>query len=288
MVISTHGAKHFLGGLPAVERELVNLGHTISDSAPDLVYSQDATGFSSALAKWHDYGETPKLILNVLDIPFHVPEINEIYERLSKILPLANKVTTISNTVKNQIQDEFNINADVIYYPARNVYKLDNVEKRYDFFINGRVFDKNKRAFLACQVLDLYKDKILVSCGSEYLKCAMNAGVVDDNGINHLYNYSRITFAFGRIEGIGMQVIESQIVGTPVITLSDNKTNQEFCPPEMIVEPNINAIKEKIDDILNNYDKYQKLALEYRDKYKEQFSGKSVAKNILQVYQNLI
>lgn len=293
MLIYTFGAKHYLGQLNTIIKSLRDLGHTVdsASSAPELIYSADAGGYEESVQLWEKYARKPKLMLTVLDIPWHVKEINIVLDKLKMYLPLADRVTTISKTVQKQIKDTFNLESDVIYAPTRIVEHIPTIKKVIDLFINGRVCDRNKRAFLALQAAqDL--DKILVCVGSEYIASKYNKvynyGVVSDLELCTIYNRSKITLALGLVEGLGMQIPESLICGTPIITLSDNPTNFEFLPIEMIVEPNIDAIKNKIDEILNNYDKYQKIALEYGDKYKEQFSGKSIANNILKVYESLV
>jgi glycosyltransferase involved in cell wall biosynthesis len=293
MNITTFGSKHFLGQLSLIIPSLIELGHTIdSDSNdPELIYSNDLGGYEEAVVLWEKLGRRPKLILNCLDLPFHILEFQEVLDKYRKLLPMADKVTTISKKVQKDINNYLEICSEVIYQPVRHIEYIENCQRGViDFFINGRVLDPNKRGYLALQ-LAKETNKSLVCAGSDYLASKYNQiynyGVVSDLELAYLYNRSKITLAFGKIEGIGMQIPESLICGTPIITLSDNLTNYEFCPPEMICNPDMDSIKKKVMEILTNYDLYSKLALQYGEKYKEQFSPKQIALNIVSVYNEI-
>lgn len=291
MNIHTFGSKHFLGTLNSINDGFRSFGHVIDDfdSIPQLIYSNDMGGHQSAV-KHKDYyiklGYAPRLILNILDIPFHVKEIDEIIQNCKTLLPFADRVTTISYKVKQDLLDQTGFNPSVIYQPIRPIEHIPNINKTIDFFINGRVLDPNKRGYLA-EELCKKMNRNLVCAGSDYLPSAKNIGVVTDQQLSLLYNMSKITLAFGKIEGIAMQIPESILLKTPIITLSDNPTNYEFCPKEMICEPNIDAIMDKAENILSNYSYYQNLCVELSEKYMIQFSPKSVANNILQSYNSI-
>lgn len=289
MYITTFGSKHFLGQLPIIIQSLRDLGHIVDtpSNAPELIYSNDLGGYEESYQTWLKYNRAPKLILNCQDLPFHVLDFNKVLERYRYYLNLADKVTTISYKVKDDIKNYLNIDAYVIYQPIRNIYHIPHCEKRADFFINGRVLDSNKRGFLAGQ-LAKKMNKSLVCAGSDYLPNAYNVGVLKDSDLCNIYNYSKITLAFGRIEGLGMQIPESIICNTPIITLSDNLTNFEFCPLEMICDPNIQSIEDKANDIFTKYEYYQDICKIYAQKYSTQFSPKSIASNIVSVYNSII
>lgn len=287
MNISTFGAKHFLGGLNSLIEEFRVLGHNVDeDIEPDFIYSSDLGGYKDSISLWGKFNKKPKIILNCLDLPYHLKDFNKVLEEYRLFLPLADKITTISYKVRKDIKDYLNLDAEVIYYPIRPVKYIPNIPKTIDFFINGRVLDPNKRGFLAEQVADSM-GKNLFCAGSDYLPSAYNLGIIDDKNLCLAYNNTKITLVFGKIEGIGLQMIESLICLTPIICLSDNKTNYEFAPPEMICDPDLDSIISKVNDILERYDYYKSICIEYSEKYKKQFSPSEIVFNILKIHESI-
>ena len=79
-------------------------------------------------------------------------------------------------------------------------------------------------------------------------------------------------------------MIEGMICGAVPIMCSDNLTAKEFAPKDFICEPDHTSIKKKINEINTNYEKFRTLALSYGEKYKVQFNKKTIAKNIINIY----
>ena len=75
------GADGFTCQMPRIRESILNLGHIISEDFPDLIYANDPTGYVKALSLKKKF---PKsfLILNFLDIPWHLPNVKKQTELL--------------------------------------------------------------------------------------------------------------------------------------------------------------------------------------------------------------
>ena len=89
-----------------------------------------------------------------------------------------------------------------------------------------------------------------------------------------------------KAEGLGLPMIEGMICGSVPITCSDNLTAKEFSPPDFICEPNKKSIIKKIEELDEDYENKRKLALEFGKKYKIQFDKKTIAKNIINIFNS--
>tara|TARA_Y100000590_G_C15041327_1_gene758986 strand:+ start:22 stop:291 length:270 start_codon:yes stop_codon:yes gene_type:complete len=58
------------------------LGHEISNANPDIIFSNDPTGYQDAIFLKDRYPNF-YLILNVLDIPWHFPNIEKQFDKTS-------------------------------------------------------------------------------------------------------------------------------------------------------------------------------------------------------------
>ena len=81
-------------------------------------------------------------------------------------------------------------------------------------------------------------------------------------------------------------MIEGMICGAIPITCSDNLTAKEFSPPDFICEPNAQSIVNKLAELNKEYGVKRELALEFGKKYKTQFDKKSIAKNIIEIFNS--
>ncbi len=109
-------------------------------------------------------------------------------------------------------------------------------------------------------------------------------GVVSDDKLNELYNRSYFVFLPSKIEGIGLSMIEGIICDCVPITCEDNLTAMEFIP-ELAIEANIRSIVSAITRHWNS--KPMDLINKYKEDFKIRFHKKTVAQNILNVYNNL-
>ena len=284
MKVALFGANCFTCQLPRIKDGFVKLGHTIDYSNPDIIYSNDPGGFKDAINLKNDVGG--KLILNILDIPWFLPEVNKYIKEWTDLLQYADIVTTISHTIKKDLESLVTKNVEVIYNPVKDVFYDPNIKKQNLFLYVGRANDKNKRIGLVYNTLRRIENglNLINICGSENPGFGQYLGVIPDDQLNILYNNSKYLFLPSQIEGIGLPMIEAMICGCIPITCNDNNTAKEFCPKEFLCEPNESSILEKIIEINNDYDKYHNLALEFGSIYSKDFNKIKIAKNIINLY----
>jgi len=172
-----------------------------------------------------------KIILNILDIPWHVPEIDDILAELKYYLPLANRVTTISKTVQADIKSSLNIDSDVIYYPMKPV-EFTGVKKYPQFKVAmvGRLLDSNKFAALAILALlnAGIKESEIAIIGPEYFGYGTRLGEVTDKELNNIYNSVDYVLMLDKVAGIGLPAIEAACCGAIPIIASHLRTFDEF------------------------------------------------------------
>jgi len=268
-----------------IKEGLEKLGHKISVENPELIYANDPRGYKEAMLMKTKYKNVP-LILNILDIPWHMPKIQQQTELLvNQFLIQADYVSTISLKVKKDLSQFFNKKIHVIYNPIKDVYYDENIPKNNMFLFVGRANDSIKRFNLVRNTLFKIKDgeKKIKICGTENPDFGNYLGYVSDEELNNLYNSTKFVLLPSKAEGIGLPMIESMICGALPITCSDNETAKEFLPPDFICEPEPQSILEHIEKLDKEYSVKRKLAFEFGKKYKEKFDKSSIAKNILNI-----
>ena len=287
--ISIFGADGLTCQIPRIKEAMQSLGHVLSTNSPDLIYSNDPTGYEKAMLLKKKFPNS-YLILNFLDIPWHMPRIREQTNSLVKyFLAKADAVTVISFRVKKDLAKFFNKKIEVIYNPIKDVFHDENVKKNNTFLYVGRANDPIKRINLVKESLQKIKDGLenIKICGTEDPGFGNYLGVVPDLELNKLYNSSKYVYLTSKSEGLGLTMIEAMICGSLPIACTDNETAKEFLPEDFICEPNSQSIVNKIDKLNKEYDAKRKLALEYGKKYKIQFDKINIAKNILKVFDSI-
>ena len=284
--VSILGADGYVCQIPRIKEGMEALGHVLSEESPDLIYSNDPSGYNKALLLKKKY---PKayLILNFLDMPWHISNIQKQTELLVKNYFLkADVITTISFKVKKDISKLYNKKIHVIYNPIKDVYFDENIKKNNIFFYVGRASDPIKRFNLVRESLLKIKDgvKNTIICGSQNPNFGNYLGIIKDQELNKLYNASKYVLLPSSAEGIGLPMIEGMICGAIPITCSDNLTAREFSPPDFICEPYPQSIVNKIEELNKEYEAKRKIALEFGKKYKIQFDKKNIAKNIINIF----
>jgi len=284
--VSILGADGYVCQIPRIKEGMEALGHVLSEESPDLIYSNDPSGYKKALLLKKKY---PKayLILNFLDIPWHMPNIQKQTESLVKNYFLkADAITAISFKVKKDISKFYNKKIHVIYNPIKDVYFDENIKKNNIFFYVGRASDPVKRFNLVRESLLKIKDGVKNTkiCGSQNPNFGDYLGIIKDQELNKLYNASKYVLLPSSAEGIGLPMIEGMICGAIPITCSDNLTAREFSPPDFICEPYPQSIVNKIEELNKEYEAKRKIALEFGKKYKIQFDKKNIAKNIINIF----
>ena len=285
--IAIHGWDGYTCQIPRIKEGMEALGHILSDELPDLIYCNDPSEFqkSISLKKKHPQAF---LILNILDIPWHFPNIDQRIKIWKNLLFQADAVTVISLKVKKDLSQFLNKEIHVIYNPAKDVYYDNSIQKNNMFLYVGRANDPIKRIKLVYDSIakipeDLKNIKI---CGSENPGFGNYLGVVPDKDLNKLYNSSKFVLLPSKAEGIGLPMIEGMICGAIPIACSDNLTSKEFLPPDFICEPNSQAIANKIEELDKEYEVKRSLALEFGKKYKTQFNKKNIATNIMNLFNS--
>ena len=284
--VSILGADGYVCQIPRIKEGMEALGHVLSEESPDLIYSNDPRGYHKALLLKKKY---PKayLILNFLDMPWHISNIQKQTELLVKNYFLkADVITTISFKVKRDISKLYNKKIHVIYNPIKDVYFDENIKKNNIFFYVGRASDPVKRFNLVRESLLKIKDGVKNTkiCGSQNPNFGDYLGIIKDQELNKLYNASKYVLLPSSAEGIGLPMIEGMICGAIPITCSDNLTAREFSPPDFICEPYPQSIVNKIEELNKEYEAKRKVALEFGKKYKIQFDKKNIAKNIINIF----
>ena len=270
-----------------IKEGFIKSGHQISNDNPDLIFANDPMGYQDEVFLKMQHPKV-QLALNVLDIPWHFPNIeNQIKYMIKRFFGKADNVTTISFKVKKDLSKFFDPNVhkkiEVIYNPTQDVYYDEKIKKNNTFLYVGRANDPIKRFNLVRETLSKIKDgsKSIIICGTENPNFGNYLGHVSEKKLNTLYNAAKYVFLTSKAEGIGLSMIESMVCGTVPIACSDNETAKEFLPSEFMCEPDVESIIKHIDKMNKDYKKKRKLALELGKKYKEQFNKINIAKNIL-------
>ncbi len=286
MKIKTFGWRHnILDQISRIEEGFLALGHELTDDEPDILYKNNDF-FDDAWQFYDKCNKKPFTIFNILDLQLDTWNRRQL-EQLNDDLNTCDVVTCISETVKKDIQEVFNIEATVIYNPAKPTYSLGIDSKTFPFLYVGRANSKNKRFSLIKETFKLanWQDKYIKVCGSENPSFGQYQGIVSDEKLNELYNNAAVLLMPSESEGIGLGYIEMLQVYGVVLGCSDCEAANEFLPKEMICDPTPIDIKNKILEIQANFGYFRQLAFQYGLKYKEQFSGINVVKRIIEIYE---
>ena len=282
------GSDGYTCQIPRIKEGMELLGHTLSEDSPDLIYSNDPKGYEKALILKKKYPNA-YLIFNFLDIPWHIENIERQTELLVKNFFLkADAVSVISSKVQKDMAKFYDKKIHVIYNPIKDVYFDEKIKKNNMFLYVGRANDPVKRIKLVHDSIIKIPEglKNIKICGSENPGFGNYVGVISDKDLNKLYNSSKFVLLTSKAEGIGLPMIEGMICGTIPVTCSDNLTAKEFSPSEFICEPNAQSIVNKIEELDKEYETKRKMALKLGEKYKIQFDKKTIAKNIIDIFNS--
>jgi len=286
--ISIFGADGYTCQMPRIKEAMQSLGHILSEDSPEMIYSNDPTGYEKAMLLKKKFPNS-FLIFNFLDVPWHMPNVDKQTKLLVEhFLAKSNAVTVISHKVKHDLAKFLDKKIEVIYNPIKDVFYDENIKKNNTFLYVGRANDPIKRISLLKTALSKTTNGIMdiKICGSENPGFGTYLNVVSDQELNRLYNSSKYLLLPSKAEGIGLTMIEAMICGSLPIACSDNKTAEEFLPKDFICEPNAQSISVKIEELNKEYHVKRKLALEYGKKYKIQFDKINIAKKILGVFNS--
>jgi glycosyltransferase involved in cell wall biosynthesis len=286
--ISIFGADGYTCQMPRIKEAMQKLGHILSEDSPEMIYSNDPTGYEKAMCLKKKFPSS-FLIFNFLDVPWHMPNVDKQTKLLVEhFLAKSDAVTAISYKVKKDLAKFLDKKIEVIYNPIKDVFYDESIKKNNTFLYVGRANDPVKRTNLLKQAFSKTVNGIIdiKICGSEDPGFGTYLNVVSDQELNKLYNSSKYLLLPSKAEGLGLTMIEAMICGSLPIACSDNETAKEFLPKDFICEPNAQSILDKIEELNKEYDAKRKLALEYGKKYKIQFDKMSIAKKILSVFNS--
>ena len=286
--ISIFGADGYTCQMPRIKEAMQNLGNILSENSPELIYSNDPTGYEKAIRLKKKFPSS-FLIFNFLDVPWHMPNVDKQTKLLVEhFLAKSDAVTAISYKVKQDLAKFLDKKIEVIYNPIKDVFYDESIKKNNTFLYVGRANDPVKRTNLLKQAFSKTVNGIIdiKICGSEDPGFGTYLNVVSDQELNKLYNSSKYLLLPSKAEGLGLTMIEAMICGSLPIACSDNETAKEFLPKDFICEPNSQSILDKIEELNKEYDVKKKLALEYGKKYKIQFDKMSIAKKILGIFNS--
>ena len=129
--VSIFGADGYTCQIPRIKEGMQNLGHVLSEESPDLIYSNDPTGYPKALNLKKKFPNS-YLIFNFLDVPWHMPKVKQQTESLVKYFLLkADAITVISFKVKKDLEQFLNKKIEVIYNPIKDVFHDKEIDADY-------------------------------------------------------------------------------------------------------------------------------------------------------------
>ena len=150
---SIFGADGFTCQMPRIRDGMKSLGHILSEESPDLIYSNDPTGYPKAMNLKKKFPNS-YLILNFLDVPWHMPNVEKQTKLLVEhYLSKSDSTTVISFKVKEDLNKFLNKKIDVIYNPIKDVFYDENIKKNNTYLYVGRANDPVKRIKLLKEAL---------------------------------------------------------------------------------------------------------------------------------------
>lgn len=291
MKIAAFGSEGYLNTINLIRDGFLLNGHELTLDNPDFIFCNDPQKFDEAI-NLKNRVRCP-LILNILDIPIHIPEIKKVINEWLPKLDYADIVTSISKYTQSQVLEIFHKKSHIIYNPIRNL-EIKPVCNRSNLFISvGRLNDFNKRFNLSvpvfnefCKIFNKNHYEILNVVGSENPNYGNYIGVVNDDILSSLYSSTEIIIISSKIEGLCLPLIESMACGCIPIVCKDMTTALEFAPQELLCEPNPNSIYLKCIEVLKNKEYYRDIVNVHYSKIGHKFNKITVAENIVNIFKN--
>jgi glycosyltransferase involved in cell wall biosynthesis len=287
MKIKTFGFRGLVTPLFALENELIKLGHEIVDENTEadlclnLMLDQEYEKTFQYKLKYPKC----KLVLNLLNYPTDNPNYTS---RLPDILSHADLITTVSEFTTRDIKKNTGFDSKVLYYPMKNITNL-SLEKDMPFFYVGRLYSEQKRFWIIPKIFEYLKlpSNYFFVSGPEHTPFGNNLGFLEEKDLNVMYNRAKFILCPCSYEG-SMMLIEGVVAGCFPVCCNDNNWLEEFGLLPFAADPNPGAIGDKIAEILNNQDKYNKILDELRLTYTEKMAVSNVAKRLVDFYCELI
>lgn len=255
LTYKSFGARGFTCQQSRIDQGFIELG-LVESPTPDFIYCNDLGEFDAAYVYRKYKSPNSKLILNILDIPLWINNLNiqKIYDQILR----ADKITCISKFVQGQLKHIFNINSEVIYNPSKNIDSKERdfgIKKfpQYKYLMVGRLRDQSKRADMAIRAITYRSsESLLVVAGSEDVGYGHYLGVVSDEQLNSLYNSVDYVLMPSAQEGLGLPGCEAILGGAIPIVCHDLSTFSEFYPQHWGCYPKAETISMRIDFLESN------------------------------------
>lgn len=279
--IKIMGYQGALSPIKQLSKTFIDLGHQIVDEDPDFIYN--ATGFfEDSIEYGKKYPKAVKMF-NLLNADINNPNWGDGRNVRNQLLQ-ADIPTTVSESTKKDIFNRIGIICDVIYFPMKDVEQKP-IPKGIDFLYVGRLFNKEKRFWLAVETLKKLSRSIekMVIVGPENPGVGYYAGLIGDVELSLIYNSSQYLFCPCIHEG-SMSMIEAVMGDCFPLVCNDNNWVYEFGLDCFVCEPNADSFIAKIKDIENNIDKYVKIIDKLKPKIIEKFEITNVVKRIINLY----
>jgi glycosyltransferase involved in cell wall biosynthesis len=309
MKIYCAGSENYINQIQRVREGFLELGHDIVDiEFADVIYCNDSSVYSKNFRK---INPKAKIIYNVLDLPPHCIDpskydiskytfINVPWKRdfdplkLKTNLLNADIITCICNEVQWQIKEWCGLNSFVIFNPIKDVSflnlpeesKIKNKEnKKYKYLYVGRANDPNKRFNLVYKTMKELNEtsSSLAVLGSENPGWGDYYGIVEDKILNLFYNSVDYLFFPSAFKSLGLPALESVVTKTIPIVTNDDPVTKEFWEPIGVDPLNISSylLNKEWNDIA------KKFVEEKSPEYAHMFYKKTIAQNIINIYNTL-
>ncbi len=297
MKIRVMGADFFGSQKNRIEEGFVALGHELTNHShvADLVYVNNA---------WYDEvimdraaGQiSGKVIFNVLDCAPHLGDQFPM-AKLKAQLGYADAVTTISDTVAEDLAARADFNSTVIWNPIKPVVRTGVKKHPFKAMFVGRVNDANKRAALgaiALSILGFDNEEVVTVGGEAPFFRGTYWGVATDAALSDIYNSVDYVIMTSLHEGMGLPALEAMAAGAIPVICNDLSTRQDFfmgIAEYDNVQPDPRSIAAFIAQFEQDNDAKQRfkdrLHQHYLAHWAERLSGKGVAEAILNVYNRI-
>ena len=117
--ISIFGADGYTCQMPRIKEAMQSLGHILSEDSPEMIYSNDPTGYEKAMRLKKKFPHS-FLIFNFLDVPWHMPNVDKQTKLLVEhFLAKSDAVTAISYKVKGDLAKFLNKKIEGKYFSTK-------------------------------------------------------------------------------------------------------------------------------------------------------------------------
>jgi hypothetical protein len=294
LTFKSFGARGITCQVNRIDNGFKELGLIESDK-PDFIYSNDARTNYEALNYKLNFAPKAKLILNILDVPIHLPSCN--LQEITNTLRSADAITSISQYTKDCVLQNCGFDSTIIYQPINNIYKTEgNPNFKTKLLILGRFRDPNKRTKLALDAFEI----LGYNLNRDVIAVGPDTGViVSEEQLNHFYNGAEYVCCVSFREGLLLPCLEAVAAvaaGCIPLICGDLTTYEELFPRSLFPEyaeigANSLDLVRFIGYMEGDSDTKEKfkerLYKHYKDNLEEKFKSISVAKKIVGVYESI-